>query len=68
MSGTSHGPTNNSNPYKKDWIGFLLQMLGQRDIQTLCESCGHETLDHWPCLREINTKIPRSSIFRFENH
>jgi len=27
-----------------------------------------ETSDHWPCIVEINTKIPRGRIFRFENH
>lgn len=27
-----------------------------------------EILDHWPCVIEASTKIPRVSIFRFENH
>jgi len=27
-----------------------------------------KTSDHWPCVIEINTKTPRSRIFRFENH
>jgi len=27
-----------------------------------------ETSDHWPCVIEISTNIPQSSIFRFENH
>lgn len=27
-----------------------------------------ETSDHWPCIIEINTKVPRSNIFRFENY
>jgi len=24
--------------------------------------------DHWPCVIEIDTKIPRARVFRFENH
>jgi hypothetical protein len=27
-----------------------------------------ETSDHVPCLVSISTKIPRKSIFRFENY
>jgi len=27
-----------------------------------------ETSNHWPCIIEINTKIPKGHIFRFENH
>jgi len=27
-----------------------------------------EVSDHWPCVIEISTLIPRSNIFRFENH
>lgn len=27
-----------------------------------------ETSDHWPCVIEISTSIPKSRIFRFENH
>jgi len=27
-----------------------------------------ETSDHWLCVVEIGTSIPRAQIFRFENH
>jgi hypothetical protein len=26
-----------------------------------------EISDHWPCVIDINTTIPKSKIFRFEN-
>jgi hypothetical protein len=33
---------------------------------TVAKSLVMETLDHWPCVIEIKTNIPKSKIFRFE--
>lgn len=34
---------------------------------TIAKSLVMETFDHWPCVIEIRTNIPKSKIFRFEN-
>jgi hypothetical protein len=35
---------------------------------TLAKSLIMETSDHWPCVIEIRTTIPRARVFRFENY
>lgn len=34
----------------------------------LAKSMIMETSDHWPCIVEISTNIPKAKIFRFENY
>jgi hypothetical protein len=35
---------------------------------TFAKSLIMETSDHWPCVIEIRTTIPRARVFRFENY
>lgn len=35
---------------------------------TLAKSLVMETSDHWPCVIEIKTFVPRGNVFRFENY
>ena len=51
-----------------DWF-FYLKCLDKEISKHCGESYGHvETSYHWPCVIEINTKIPKGHIFRFDNH
>lgn len=50
-----------------DWF-FTSSSWTAKFPNSLIKTLVMETLDHWPCVLEIGTKIPQSSIFRFENH
>jgi hypothetical protein len=36
--------------------------------KSVVKSLVMKTSDHWPCIVEIDIKIPRGRISRFENH
>jgi len=50
-----------------DWF-FTSNSWTIKYPNTVVKSLVMETSDHWPCVVEIDTRIPRSKIFRFENH
>ena len=50
-----------------DWF-FTNNAWTEKYPNSLVRAMTMETSDHWPCLIEINTKVPKGSIFRFENH
>lgn len=50
-----------------DWF-FTNNAWTEKYPNTLVRAMTMETSDHWPCLIEINTKVPKGNIFRFENH
>ena len=35
---------------------------------SLAKTLVMETSDHWPCVIEVGTKIPKGAVFRFENY
>lgn len=50
-----------------DWF-FTSNSWTTNFPNTIVKTLVMETSDHWPCVIEINTSIPQTSIFRFENH
>ena len=50
-----------------DWF-FTSSSWTTKYPRTLVKALVMETSDHWPCVVEISTTIPQSSIFRFENY
>lgn len=58
---------NKQNPFLKDWIGSSLLSPGQLSTHTIAHSLVMEVSDHWPCVVEIKTSLPKGRIFRFEN-
>lgn len=49
-----------------DWF-FSSQEWTARYPNTSAHSLVMEVSDHWPCVLEIKTSIPKGRIFRFEN-
>lgn len=49
-----------------DWF-FSSQSWTSRYPLTIARSLVLETSDHWPCVIEIKTSIPKGKVFRFEN-
>jgi hypothetical protein len=49
-----------------DWF-FISNAWALNYPHTVEKSLVMEVLDHWPCVIEIKTNIPKSKIFRFEN-
>jgi hypothetical protein len=61
--------TNKQNPpllERLDWF-FSSQSWTLKYPHTIAHSIVMETSDHWPCVVEIKTSIPKGRIFRFEN-
>lgn len=50
-----------------DWFFTSVSWTGKYP-GTLVKPMVMKTSDHWPCVVEINTDVPRSHVFRFENH
>jgi len=50
-----------------DWF-FTSNSWTSKYSNSLVKTLAMETSDHWPCVVEISTTIPQSSIFRFENY
>jgi hypothetical protein len=50
-----------------DWF-FTNNVWTEKYPNTLVRAMNMETSDHWPCLIKINTKVPKGSVFRFENN
>lgn len=50
-----------------DWF-FSSNAWTLKYPHTLARSLIMETSDHWPCVIEIKTSIPRPRIFRFKNY
>lgn len=49
-----------------DWF-FSSQSWTTSFPLTLAHSLVMETSDHWPCVIEIKSAIPKERVFRFEN-
>jgi len=50
-----------------DWF-FTSASWTNKYPNTIMKALVMETSDHWPCIIEISTTIPRSNVFRFENY
>lgn len=50
-----------------DWF-FTSNSWTLKYLNTLVRTLVMETSDNWPCVIEIDTKIPRARVFRFETH
>jgi len=56
-----------SQEERLDWF-FTSNSWNCKYPNTLVKTMVTEMSDHWPCVIEVSTRIPRARIFRFENH
>jgi hypothetical protein len=49
-----------------DWF-FSSESWTLKYPDTTAKAMIMETSDHWPCIMEISSKIPKTKLFRFEN-
>lgn len=69
LNGRKYTWTNKQNPpllERLDWF-FTSQSWTANYPSTTARCLNMEVSDHWPCLIEISTKIPKGNVFRFEN-
>lgn len=69
LHGKRYTWTNKQTPpllERLDWF-FTSQTWTTSYPNTAAHSLVMETSDHWPCVVEIKTAIPKSKVFRFEN-
>jgi len=67
MAGSLLGLINSSPLLERlDWF-FSSQAWTLRYPLTVAHSLVVETSDHWPCIVEVKTTIPKGKVFRFEN-
>lgn len=67
MAESSPGPTNSSPLLERlDWFPSSQSWTLNYPL-TIAHSLVMETSDHWPCVVEVKTSIPKGRVFRFEN-
>lgn len=62
--------TNKQNPPLLERLDWFFTSAGWtvKFPNSVVKSLIMETSDHWPCVIEINSKIPKGNLFKFENH
>jgi exonuclease III len=69
LHGRKYTWTNKQQPpllERLDWF-FSSAAWSLKYPHTIAKSLIMETSDHWPCIIEIKTSIPKAKVFRFEN-